>query len=44
MPKKTTIKKSTDEVYNKQLRRNQFIFGIVAVILILSMGLSMVTF
>jgi len=44
MPKRTSNKKSNDEVYKKQLRRNQFLFGIVAVILILSMGLSMLTF
>lgn len=44
MAKNQNTKKQTDDLYKKQVKRNQFIFGIVAVILILSMGLSMVTF
>ncbi len=32
------------DYYSKQLRRNQILFGVVAVILILSMALSLVQF
>lgn len=43
MAKKNQNKKQRDDQYQKQVRRNQIIFGFVAVLLILSMGLSMVT-
>lgn len=41
MTKKTQPKKLKEDQFKKQLRRNQIIFGVVAVLLILSMGLSM---
>jgi hypothetical protein len=37
-------KSEKNDYHSKQLRRNQIIFGVVAVILILSMALSLVKF
>ena len=42
--KSKTVKTEKSDYYSKQLRRNQIVFGVVAVILILSMTLSLVNF
>jgi hypothetical protein len=39
-----TVKPEKNDYYSKQLRRNQILFGFIAVILILSMALSLVKF
>jgi len=39
-----TVKTEKNDFHSKQVRRNQIIFGFVAVILILSMALSLVKF
>jgi|GEM_PF-1207171 len=47
MATKTKIKSNKPErldYHSKQVRRNQVIFGVIAVILILSMALSLVKF
>ena len=43
MAKKQTVNKKNTE-YHRAVRRNQFIFGIVAVLIILSMALSLVQY
>jgi hypothetical protein len=42
--KSKTVKTEKSDYYSKTLRRNQILFGMVAVILILSMALSLVKF
>jgi hypothetical protein len=37
-------KSEKNDAHSRQLRRNQIIFGVIAVILILSMALSLVKF
>jgi len=46
MASKSTKNSKSDknDFHSKQLRRNQIIFGVIAVILILSMALSLVKF
>jgi hypothetical protein len=40
--KSKIVKTEKPDTYSKQLRRNQIIFGVIAVILILSMALSLI--
>jgi hypothetical protein len=42
--KSKNSKSEKNDYQSKQLRRNQIIFGVIAVILILSMALSLVKF
>ena len=42
--KSKNVKTEKNDYYSKQLRRNQILFGVVAVILILSMAISLVKF
>jgi hypothetical protein len=42
--KSKNLKTEKNDYHSKQVRRNQMIFGFVAVLLILSMALSMVQF
>jgi hypothetical protein len=42
--KSKTTKTEKPDYYSRQLRRNQILFGAIAVILILSMALSLVKF
>ena len=41
--KSKNVKNDKNDYHSKQVRRNQIIFGIIAVILILSMALSMMS-
>ena len=42
--KAKSSKNTKNDYHSKQLRRNQVIFGVIAVILILSMALALVKF
>jgi hypothetical protein len=44
MASKSKNKVEKNDYHSRQIRRNQVIFGVIAVILILSMALSMVKF
>lgn len=44
MASKSKTKVEKTDYHSRQVRRNQMIFGFIAVILILSMALSMVNF